>query len=107
MSRAVNIHWMVAVKGSLHWWTKTEEHHVKGTIFFEALVNPLASVLSSKPLPRFRIRYDGDGVIISRSSYFTSGTFALPSEPWEPFASKLKSENSKGKAIMVKFKENT
>jgi hypothetical protein len=44
MSRAVNVCWMIAVKGSLHWWTTdgTDEHHVKGTIIFEALVNPLA-----------------------------------------------------------------
>jgi hypothetical protein len=46
MSRAVNVCWIVAVKGSLHWWNTdgTDEHHVKGTVFFEALVNPLASV---------------------------------------------------------------
>jgi hypothetical protein len=60
MSRVVNICWMVTVKGSLRWWTTTDEHHVKKTIIFEALVNPLASVLLSKSKLRYRICFDGD-----------------------------------------------
>jgi hypothetical protein len=71
------------------------------------LVNLLASVLPSKPEPRLQIRYDGDGVIGGRSSsYFTSGTLPLPSGPWKLFASKLKSEHSKGRAIMVQFQSS-
>jgi hypothetical protein len=88
-----NVLWLVAVKGSLHWWPTDEAkqgHQVKGTIVFEALSS---CVLSSKSEPRYWLWYNGD----------TQGTLLLPYGLWQLVDSKFEKQKCQGKSHHVMF----